>query len=216
MWNQADRKLGSRAAAAIGLIGLVYVVVGAVGFFMRPPGLPLLAQVDPYTAILEALIVVSAILLVVVMAALRDFAAPEQRLQARLAFAFTLGFALLTLVAHFVALTAGRQLAASHPEIMAQLSFTWPTVSLALDLLAWDLLLGLALLFAAPVFRGGGLAGWVRKIAWLTGTLCLAGTLGPLTGNMGFQFAAIAGYAFVLPVLSVMIAFLFARMPAAA
>ena len=216
MWSEADQRTGVWAAGALGVIGLVYVATGALGVAMRPAGLPLLAQVDPYLAVLEVLIVLSAIALLVMMAALRAYAGPRAALNARLAFAFTLAFAVMTLATHFVSLTVGRQLAASHPALVAQLSFGWPTVNLALDLLAWDLVLGLALLFAAPVFRGSGLSALVRRTAWLAGTLCLIGLAGPLSGRMDFQLAAIAGYAFVLPVLCVMIAFRFARTPAGA
>src|SRR5687767_12659344 len=152
MWSEADRQLGIRSAAAVGVIGALYVATGLVGVAMRPPGLPLLAQVDPYVGIMEVLIILVAIALVVMMAAVRAFAPAAARIHARIAFAFNLAFALVTCAAHFAALTVGRQVADSHPDVAAQLSFTWPTVSLALDLFAWDLLLGLALLFLAQVF----------------------------------------------------------------
>ena len=216
MWTEAERRIGVRAAGAVGLLGLIYVGVGLLGVVMRPAGLPMLAQVDPWLAILEILIILSAIALVVMMAAVYAYASPAAKLQARVAFAFTLAFALLTCATHFANLTVGRQLAGERPELAEQLSFGWPTVNLALDLLAWDLLLGIALLFAAPAFRGGRRGDAVRRTAYAAGTLCLIGTLGPLTGRMDFQFAAITGYAFVMPVLCVMIALLFARAPAAA
>ena len=216
MWTEADRRMGIRSAAAAGLIGLLYVGTGLVGVAMRPAGLPMLAQVDPYLAVLEGLIILSAIALVVMMAAVQAYASPPSKLQARVAMAFTIAFALLTCATHFASLTVGRQLAGERPELVEQLSFAWPTVNLALDLLAWDLLLGLALLFVAPVFSGAGLGTWVRRTAYAAGLLCLIGLTGPLTGRMDFQFAAIAGYAFVLPMLCVMIAILFARAPAGA
>jgi hypothetical protein len=216
MWTEIDRRIGVLSAAAVGVIGLFYVATGLVGVAMRPAGSALLAQVDPWLAILEILIIFSAIALVVMMAAVYAYASPTAKLQARVAFAFTLAFALLTCATHFANLTVGRQLAGEEPELAHQLSFGWPTVNLALDLLAWDLLLGIALLFAAPVFRSGRRSDAVRRTAYAAGALCLVGLIGPLSGRMEFQLAAIAGYAFVMPVLCVMIARLFARTPAAA
>ena len=212
MWTEADRRLGVRAAAAVAGLGLVDVAVGIAGVAMRPAGLPMLAQVDPFLAILEALIMLCAIALVVLAASLCSYAGPRRDASARAAFGFIVAFALATCAAHFLSLSVGRQRA--HPELAHQLSFAWPSVSLALDLLAWDLLLGIALLLMAPIFRGAGLAHRVRWTAFAAGTLCLAGTAAPLSGRMEFQFAAIAGYAFVLPVLCVMIAVLLVRTPA--
>lgn len=214
MWNEADRRLGVRAAAAVAGLGLAYVAVGIAGVAMRPPGLPMLAQVDPFLAILEALIALSAIALVLLAASLCSYAGPRRDANARAAFGFILTFALATCAAHFLSLSVGRQLAGAHPELARQLSFAWPSVNLALDLLAWDLLLGIALLLLAPIFRGAGLAHRVRWTAYAAGALCVIGTAAPLSGRMEFQFAAIAGYAFVLPVLCGMIAVLLVRTPA--
>lgn len=211
MWTEADRRLGVRSASAVAVLGLVYVAVGASGVAMRPAGLPLLAQVDPFLAVMEGLIILSAIALVVLAAAICSHASRRRATHARAGFGFMLGFACMTSATHFVSLSIGRQLAGSEPGLVRQLSFAWPTVNLSLDLLAWDLLLGLALLLVAPVFEGGGLAAWVRRLARLAGTLCLLGTAAPLTGRLAFQFAAIVGYAFLLPALCVLIAMLFGR-----
>ena len=81
----------------------------------------------------------------------------------------------------------------------------------ALELLAWDLFLGLSLLFAAPVFKGGKLEDAVRTGLNVGGTLCIAGILGPATGEMRLQFIAIVGYAGVLPTVSLLIIMLFRR-----
>ena len=211
MWTETDRRLGMSSAASVAAIGLLYVLTGALGVAMRPAGLAPLAQVDPYLAVLEILIMLVAVALVVLSAAILAYARPETRTCARASFAFMLAFAVLTLATHFVSLALGRRLAVSHPALAAQLGVGWPSVSLALDLLAWDLLLGLALLFLAPVFGGDRRAIRVRRTAFAAGTLCLTGTIAPLTGAMEIQLVAVAGYAFVLPVLCAMIARLFAR-----
>ena len=70
----------------------------------------------------------------------------------------------LTCSVHFVILTLSRQ-----PEFTAQpwlplvLSFKWPSVVYALDILGWDDFFPLSMLFAAPVFWG---------VAWPHGSAC--------------------------------------------
>ena len=81
---------------------------------------------------------------------------------------------------------------------------------MSLDLLAWDFFLGLGLLFGAKPFTGEATRP-VRVSMTVAGTLCLAGTLGPASGHMHIQYLGIAGYAFVLPVSSALLAVFFWR-----
>ena len=100
-------------------------------------------------------------------------------------------------------LTAARQLGEG--------GIVWPSRAYAAELLAWDVFLGLALLFAAPVFEGGGPERAVRRGLLACGALCLAGAVGPAVGNMRLQLVGVLGYAVVLPVVSVLLARVFAR-----
>ena len=205
MWTESARRLGFWSAAAIIAIGIIYILTGLLGVLMRPPGLPMLAQVDPWLAILEFLIILSAIALVALMAAIHAFSPPEAKAAALAALAFAAGFAVLTCALHFASLTIGRQDAAGRFE------FSWPSLALSLDLLAWELLLGLALLFAAPAFGGDRLQKAIRVTAFAAGALCLFGVIGPLSGDLRFELPAIFGRAFVLPALCFLLAGLFAR-----
>jgi hypothetical protein len=85
----------------------------------------------------------------------------------------------------------------------------------AAEPLAWDVFLGLALLFAAPVFDAGGPHRTVRRSLWVGGALCLAGTVGPAVGHMRLQLLGVLGYAVVLPVIASLLARLFVREGAA-
>lgn len=214
MWTATDRRIGIRAATGLAVLGLVYIAVGLAGVLMRPAGLPMLAQVDPFLAILELLVFASALLLVVLVAVLGAYAAEERRTNARVALALTTAFATITSASHFLSLTVGRQAAGG--ELAVQLSHQWLSLNLALDLLAWDLLLGFALIAAAPIFGGRGLAAATRRTAVVAGALCLAGSIGPLSGRMELQLVAVAGYAFMLPAWSILVALLFVRTPASA
>ena len=212
-WTQSDRQIGAWSAICAAVLGVVYAIVGAIGVVARPRGLGPLSQVDPYLAVLEILIILSAVSLVVMMAAVYAGASPERKTYGLAALAFTIVLAVLTCSVHFASLTVGRQIAPeAAPLLSAQLSFEkWPSLALALDLLAWDFFLGLALLFAAPVFRGDRLQNLVRVGMYLVGALCLVGTSGPMLGRLWLQFPAIVGYAFVLPVVCALLAILFAR-----
>jgi hypothetical protein len=89
-------------------------------------------------------------------------AASEAKLDSRTALAFVLLLAETTSIVHVTILTVSRSLAATgEPWAPLVCSFTWPAVVYALDILAWDWFFALSVLFAAPVFRGGGLE-WAR------------------------------------------------------
>ena len=201
------------SAIGVAVLSGIYVGVGAVGVLMRPPGLGPLVQVDPYLAVLEFLIIPSAVALVTMMAAVYACASPQKKTHGLIALAFIIAFALLTCGTHFVSLTLGRQISSSAlPQVSHQLSMvTWPTTALALDLLAWDFFLGLSLLWAAPVFRGDRQQDTLRTVMFAAGLLCLIGLAAPLSGYMWLQVSAIIGYAFVLPVVCVLLARLFRK-----
>lgn len=205
--NQAERsvrQVGMWSALSTAVVGIVYVSVGTLGVLFRPPGGTLLRQVDPYLAILEILIILSALTFVTMMCAAHLCSKPEQRIMTLAALSFAIIFATLTSSVHFASLAVARHL---DPRVDAglirQLSFdSWPSVALCFDLLAWDLFLGLSFILAARVFSGR-----TRILMTACGALCLVGFLGPASGHLNFQFLAIAGYGFVLPIACVFAAF---------
>jgi len=203
------------SAIGVAVLGGIYVCVGGIGVLMRPPGLAPLLQVDPYLAILEFLIVLSVVALVAMVAAIHTWAPPESKTRSLIALAFMSAFAIVTCSIHFASLTVGRQIASgAMPLVSQQLSMvTWPTIALALDLLAWDFFLGLSLLRAATVFRGDRQQDLVRIVMYAGAFLCLAGMAAPLSGHMWLQVSAIIGYAVVLPVVCILVARVFARQP---
>jgi len=195
----ADR-LGLWSAVAIVGIGVAYAIALAAGFARHGLRDPI---TDPILAIMEVLTLLSAPPLVTLMAAVHDRAAPPRKVYALTAFAFATLCAGTTSAVHFVELTATRQLGGG--------GIVWPSPVYAAELLAWDVFLGLALLFAAPVFDGGGPERAVRWGLLATGALCLAGTVGPVVGDMRLQLVGVLGYAVLLPVASFLLARLFAR-----
>jgi hypothetical protein len=118
----------------------------------------------------------------------------------------------LTCSVHFVILTVGRPAAISGFAWMPLfLSFTWPSVSYALDILAWDVFFALSVLFAAPVFSGNHLATSIRVLLVASGALALAGLSGVIVGDMQLRNIGVVGYAGVFPVAVLLLAILFQR-----
>jgi hypothetical protein len=206
-WTQTDWRVGMWSAMGAAGVGAIFVVVGLIGIFARQPSSEPLHQIDPYLAILEALMILFAVLVVVMMAAVYAYAPPERKTFALTALGLAISFTVLTSAVHFASLTLGRQI---DPKVLTPLSHQlstgdWPTLAMSLDLLAWDFFLGLALIFAARVFKGEP-THRVRVSMDTAGAFCLAGTLGPASGHLHIQYLGIAGYAFVLPVACALLA----------
>ena len=191
-------RLGRWSAFAVCVIGAAYMAALAIGFAVYGLVAPI---VDPLLAVMELLTLVSALFLLVMMAAIHDHASATRKVYGALALALMTLVVGMTSAVHFVELTALRQLGTG--------GIVWPSVPYAVELLAWDLLLGLSLLFAACVFEGNGPAGRVRWGLLISGALCVAGVLGPASGNMRLQWVGVLGYAGVLPVVCLMLGRLF-------
>jgi len=192
------QRLGFLSSVGLVFVGSTYAVV--VGFGIVQAGLdkPI---IDPTLAVMEAITLVSAPLVVILMAAVYGLATPEYKVFGLLALVFGAIMAGLTSAVHFVALTAGRQTDFTALE--------WPSTLYAVELLAWDGFLGLALLFAAPVFAGSRRRARARWALVATGVLCLLGGIGPIVGNMAIQRIGILGYGISLPITCVILALVF-------
>lgn len=190
--------MGFLSSVGLVLVGVTYAVV--VGFGIAQAGLdkPI---IDPTLAVMEAITLVSALLVVILMAAVFGLASPERKVFGVLALAFGAVMTGLTSGVHFVALTAGRQTDFTTLE--------WPSTLYAVELLAWDVFFGLALIFAAPVFAGSGRCARARWALVATGVLCLLGGIGPIVGNMAVQRIGILGYGVALPITCVFLSLVF-------
>lgn len=188
-------RLGARAGYAVVWVGVAYLIVLVAGMvrhgFSEPIG-------DPILALMEVLTILSALPILALFVALHASVAPDGRPWATLALGFAAMFCCATTGVHVVELTAGRALA--RPGLV------WPSVPYAVELFAWDFLLGVALLLAAQALprtsRERRVRAWLRATGWL----CLAGLSGPLIGNMRIQLIGVAGYAVLLPVVAWMLA----------
>ncbi len=153
MFTPSARKLGIASASGTVLLCAAYGVTLVAGLLsvrssQEPVG-------DPFFTILEVLIVFIMPLIVALMVAVHAWAPAEAKVFGSIAVVFASLLAGLTCSVHFVLLTVGRQAAFSGlARTPPNLSFTWPSVPYALDILAWDVFFSLSVLFAAPVFSG--------------------------------------------------------------
>jgi hypothetical protein len=192
------------------LLTSVYASTLVAGLLsLRAPGQPI---GDPYFSVLEILIILIAPLIVALMGAVHAWAPMEARASTLLAMVFAALLAGVTCSVHAVILLVGRHAASSGiAGVPLFFSFTWPSVPYALDILAWDVFFPLAVFFAAPAFRGDGLASWIRALLVLSGVLALAGLGGVATGDMRVRNIGIVGYVGVFPVAATLMAVLFGR-----
>lgn len=176
------------------VVGITYAVVLALGMARYGLSDPI---TDPILAIMELLTIASALPLLALFVALHACAEPAGRHWATLALTFAAMFAFATIGVHLVELTVGRA-TGSH-------GLVWPSPTYAIELFAWDLLLGLALVLAAGALPADQASQRLRHWLRVTGALCLAGLIGPMVGNMRLQLVGVFGYAVLLPIVAWML-----------
>ena len=204
------RRFGIFSGSATVILLVAYAVTLIVG--LASLGSPQEPIGDPMFTILEILIITMMPAMVALMVAVHSWAPMHAKTLSLTSVVFMGLLAGLTCSVHFVILTLSRQ-----PEFTEQswlplvLSFNWPSVAYALDILGWDIFFALSMLFAAPAIRGTRLATWVRVLMIASGVLSLAGLSGVVTGNMQLRNIGIVGYVGVFLVVAALLAILFYR-----
>jgi hypothetical protein len=207
-WTVTDRTLGRWACYVFFALSLAYVPAMGAGFLANGDISDPIR--DPYLAIMELVILPLAVTLVVMLAAVHTHAGSAGKTLSLAALALGTLAAGITTCVHLVLLTVGRDATQTTlPGYDLLLSWTWPSVIYALDIAAWDLFLGSALVLAGLSFSGPGLSALVRRGLLLSGALCLAGLLGAALGDMHVRNIGIVGYALVLPVVALLMARVF-------
>jgi hypothetical protein len=204
------RRLGIFSATATFILIFAYAVTLVVGLMsLESPQEPI---GNPMFTILEVLIIIMMPAMVALMVAVHAWAPMHAKTLSLTSVVFMGLLAGLTCSVHFVILTMSRQ-----PEFTEQswlplvLSFNWPSVAYALDILGWDIFFALSMLFAAPVFWGSRLAAWIRVLMIASGVLALAGLSGVVAGDMQLRNIGIVGYVGVFLVVAALLAILFYR-----
>jgi hypothetical protein len=209
-FTRQHRTIGRAAAWSYFVLSVIYVVATTLGLLsLQSPDEPI---GDPYFTIMELLIVIIAPLLVIIMITVHAYAPAESKMVSLTALVFMCLLAGVTSCVHFVILTVRSQL---ETTMMTGrhlfLSFSWPSMAYALDILAWDVFFALSMLFAAFVFNQGRIEKAVRYLMMASGALSLLGLIGVPLANMTIRNIGIVGYAFVSPVAILLLSIVYGR-----
>jgi hypothetical protein len=209
-FSATARRLGIFSAVGVVALLVAYASTLAVGFLsLASPQEPI---GDPMFSILEVLIIVMMPVMVALMVAVHAWAPSDAKTLSLTAVVFMGLVAGVTSCLHFVILTLSRQAAfAGQSWLPLFLSFQWPSVAYALDIIAWDFFFPLSMFFAAPVFRGSRLAASIRVLMIASGVLALAGLSGVVAGDMQLRNIGIVGYVAVFLIVAGLLGVLFYR-----
>jgi hypothetical protein len=179
----AAYRLGFWSALIVSVIGAIYfvVIVGAMltGQFTTPP--------PDWLQLFGAVVsLATCSILVVLMASLHAVTPPEKRVFSQIALGFTLLFAIAVTINRFTQLGVVQQsIAAGKVDGLNWfLPYGERSVMLGLEYLGWSWCLGLAFIFAAPLFSRGTLERWLRGLLLLYSVLALISAVGFLTGSL--------------------------------
>lgn len=191
-------KAGRSFSVALCIFLIAYIIVTLLGFLsLNSPSDPI---TDPYFTLMELLILIIAPLLTIEMIFIDAYADQDVKIYSRIGLIFMIIMTAITSGVHFVILTFSHQTEIIDLSWMSWfLSFEWPSVSYALDILAWDWFFAISFLSAAQVFKNGKHEKIVRYLMITSGVLSLIGLIGVPLGNMQIRDIGVAGYALVTP-----------------
>ena len=204
------RRLGLCSSVATSVLIVAYAVTLVIGFLSLQS--PDASIGDPMFTILEVLILALMPAMIGLMVAVHAWASERFKALSLVAVTFMGLLAVVTCSVHFVVLTLSRNAAfAGQPWAPLFLSFKWPSVAYALDILAWDIFFPLSMFLAAPALVGSRLADWTRVLMIVSGVLAIAGLSGVVFGDMQLRNIGILGYVGVFLVIAALLAALFFR-----
>lgn len=209
-FSSMARRLGIFSAGSFIILGIAYAITLVIGFLsLKSPQQPI---GDPMFSILEVIIIVMTPMMLSLVVSVHAWAPPHAKVFSMVAVIFMSLAAGLTCCVHFAILTLTRTPAFSaQPLLPLLLSFKWPSLAYALDILAWDFFFALSMLFAAPVFAGSRLAKSIRMLMTASGGLAIAGLSGVVAGDMQLRNIGIVGYLGLFLLVAFLLLVLFFR-----
>jgi hypothetical protein len=204
-------RVGAIAGVAVAVLSVAYAAVLAMGLLtLTSPDEPIQ---NPWFTAMEGLILALAPAMVAFTVGLYAWATAERKSLALLSGVFMSMCAVVTCSVHFAVLTLSRQAAFAGTDwATLVLSFKWPSVVYALDILAWDVFFPLAALFGALVVQGSGLARLARALLFGSAALAFIGLAGVPLSNMNVRNIGIIGYVVCFPIAAVLLAVMFWRL----
>lgn len=148
---------------------------------------------------------------IAVMVSIHNYAPPERKIWSQIGLSFVIVYAALLTWNYYLQLTVVR----NNPQL-----YEWLTMDFTPDTAFWSLetvgytLMGLATLFALPVFNGGGIERAIRWCFGINAVFTVLGSIGYiLSGNPlhGLVLASLGVWAIAFPVATALIAVIFKR-----
>jgi hypothetical protein len=197
--DNSVRRLGIASGSAVAALGLFYVCVLTAGLFTLPASEEEIQQ--PWLTLMELLIIAIAPAMVLLTVSLHAQSSEERKPFALASVVFMAMSAATTSTVHFTILAVSHHpaFATEHWTPLA-FAFKWPSISYALDILAWDVFFPLAALFSAAAVQGHGLAAFVRLLLLASAVISLMGLFGVAVANMQVRNIGIIGYAVLFPI----------------
>lgn len=207
-WSVAGH-LGFWSAGVLSLTGIVYIAVVGWSIALRGLVMPPTGTVQLFGGVITLL---DAQLLIILMASIHVTTPVPMRILSLLALIFTVLFAGMVSINRFVQLSVVRQrLAAGDAEGVSWfLAYGPHSAMLSLEILGWGMFLGIACLFAAPLFAGGKLERDIRLLFLLYGILGLLTAVGFVLGSPIAAVGMVA-WGIVLPLTTMLLTILFRR-----
>ena len=164
--------------AYLGLI--VMMMLSGSGF---PPA-------EPFQTMFNVLILFTALWMVFFWTVLHQAVSTERKLFSHVSLLLIVIFATLTSINRYVGLTVVKQSLSSGDTNGLQwfMPYSWPSIMLALEFLAWGFFFGLACLCLAPAFTRGKLEHTICGVLIVTGILSMLATAGPVMGSGALNF----------------------------
>jgi hypothetical protein len=203
--NSQSFRMGVVSGYLVAILSALYAAILFVGLITLPtPEHPIQ---NPWFTIMELLILVIAPAMVAFTVALHSWVPQEKKSAAVLSIVFMSLCTAITSSVHFCVLTLSRNpLVSTMDWAPFVFGFTWPSLSYAMDILAWDIFFALAAFFCALSLRGNANARhehWLLISASATSFLGLAGVV---LENMNIRNIGIVGYVLLFPSSAVLIA----------
>ncbi|MEM2446900.1 MAG: hypothetical protein QW734_09605 [Candidatus Bathyarchaeia archaeon] len=148
---------------------------------------------------------------IALMVSIHSYAPPEKKIWSQIGLSFAIVYAALLTWNYFLQLTVVR----NNPQL-----YEWLIMDFTPDTAFWSLetvgytLMGLAALFALPVFNGGGIERAIRWCFAINAVFTVVGSIGyVLSGNPlhGLVLASLGVWAIVFPIATALLAVMFKR-----
>ncbi|MEM3581268.1 MAG: hypothetical protein QXQ64_08445 [Candidatus Bathyarchaeia archaeon] len=148
---------------------------------------------------------------IALMVSIHSYAPPEKKIWSQIGLSFAIVYAALLTWNYFLQLTVVR----NNPQL-----YEWLIMDFTPDTAFWSLetvgytLMGLAALFALPVFNGGGIERAIRWCFAINAVFTVVGSIGyVLSGNPlhGLVLASLGVWAIVFPIATTLLAVMFKR-----